>query len=165
MNLREWFGNLAPRERLLVSIAGVMTVVAVVVVGGIRPLASGRQAALEQLADRQAVLADIERVAARFGPQAGGSAPAASPSGESLVVLVDRTTRSRGLAPYLKRNEPDGEASIRLRFENAPFDELVAWLAELQSAQGIGVVSASADPGEAPGRVSANLQLARAASH
>lgn len=163
MNVREWFDGLAPRERLLVTIAAAMTLVALVVVGVLRPLASGRKAAVEQLADRQAILADIERVAARFGPQAGGAATAAQPSGESLVVLVDRTTRGRGLAAYLKRNEPDGNASIRLRFENAPFDDLITWLAELQATQGIGVVTASADPGDGPGRVSANLQLSRAA--
>jgi general secretion pathway protein M len=161
MNLRERFEGLAPRERLLVTLAAALTLMAVVVIGAIRPLANGREQALEQLADRQSVLADIERVAARFGPQPG-AASAAQPSGESLVVLVDRTTRARGLATYLKRNEPDGEASIRLRFENVPFDELVAWLAEAQATQGIAVVTASADPGDAAGRVDVNLQLSRA---
>jgi general secretion pathway protein M len=163
VNAREWFESLAPRERVLVAAAAVLTLFAVIVMGAIRPLASGRKAAVEQLADRQAVLEDIERVAARFGPQPGVAGAPTQPGGESLVVLVDRTTRTRGLAPYLKRNEPDGEASIRLRFENAPFDDLIAWLADVQATQGIGVVTASADPGEVAGRVSASLQLSRAA--
>jgi general secretion pathway protein M len=163
MDLRVWFAGLAPRERILVLAAGVVLLVAVLVIGVVRPLAGARAAALAQIADKQAVLADLERVAARFGPQGGAAAREAQPSGESLVVLVDRTTRGRGLAPYLKRNEPDGNASIRLRFENVPFDELAAWLVELQATQGIAVATANADPGEAAGRVTANLQLARAA--
>lgn len=162
--LRTWFDRLAPRERLLVTVAAVMTLVAVVVIGGVRPLVASRKEATARLADRQAILADIERVAARFGPQAGAAQAKAQPSNESLVVLVDRTTRARGLAPYLKRNEPDGAASIRLRFENASFDDLASWLAELQTSQGIGVVSANVDPGEATGRITANLQLSRAAA-
>lgn len=162
MPLREWFDGLAPRERLLVSCAAALLVFAVVVIGVIRPVVSGRSRAQDQLADKRAILADIERVAARFGPQAGGSGVAAQPSGESLVVLVDRSTRSRGLGPYLKRNEPDGSANIRLRFENAPFDDLVNWLVEMQVTQGISVVNATADPGQDTGRVSANLQLSRA---
>lgn len=162
MDLRAWFDGLAPRERVLVAAAAVIVAFAVVVIGVVRPLAGARAAALAQIEDKQAVLADIERVAARFGPQAG-AARQAQPSGESLVVLVDRTTRSRGLAPYLKRNEPDGNASIRLRFENVPFDELASWLVELQATQGIAVATANADPGDAAGRVTANLQLARAA--
>jgi general secretion pathway protein M len=161
MELREWFERLAPRERILVMVAGALLIIAVVVIGALRPLAVGRQRAAEQLADKRAVLADIERVATRFGPQSPG-ATAAQPSGESLVVLVDRMTRSRGLAPYLKRNEPDGASSIRLRFENAPFDELVGWLVEMQVSQGIAVVNATADPARDAGRVSANLQLSRA---
>lgn len=161
-DMRAWFAGLAPRERVLVSLAAALTAVALVVIGGVRPLLASRTAAASQLADRQAVLADIEKVAARFGPQSAAAGAPAQPSGESLVVLVDRTTRARGLAPYLKRNEPDGNTSIRLRFENAAFDDLAGWLAELQTSQGIGVVSASVDPGEAPGRVSANLQLSRA---
>jgi general secretion pathway protein M len=160
MSPGEWFQTLAPRERVLVTIAGALLVAAVVVIGAVRPLASGHKRATEQLSDKRAVLADIERVAARFGPQSSG-AVAAQPGGESLVVLVDRMTRSRGLAPYLKRNEPDGDASIRLRFENAPFDELIGWLVEMQATQGVSVVNATADPAKDTGRVSANLQLSR----
>ena len=162
--LRTWFDGLAPRERILVAAAAALTLIAIVVIGGIRPITSSRKSAVSGLADREAVLADIERVAARFGPQAGGASATPHPSNESLVVLMDRTTRARGIAPYLKRNEADGNTSIRLRFENAPFDDIAAWLADLQSTQGITVVSASVDPGEATGRVIANLQLSRAAA-
>lgn len=161
--LQEWFDSLASRERLLVSAAGVLTVIAVLVVGIYRPLTAGYRTASQELADKRAVLADIERVAARFGPNAAASVATAQPGGESLVVLVDRTTRSSGIAPYLKRNEPDGNISIRLRFENAPFDELMGWLIEVQTGYGISVTSATTDPAQEVGRVNANLQLARAA--
>jgi general secretion pathway protein M len=161
VSLRDWFEGLAPREKVLVAIAASLLVLAIIVIGAVRPLAAGHKRASEQLADRRAILADIERVAARFGPQGGGSATP-QPSGESLVVLVDRMTRSRGLAPYLKRNEPDGVTSIRLRFENAPFDDLINWLVEMQVAQAVSVVNATADPGQEAGRVSANIQLSRA---
>ena len=156
---RQWFERLAPRERLLVSAAAAVLVLAAAVLGVFRPLSAATSSAAQQLADRRAVLADIEHVAARFGPRAGTAT--AHPTGDSLVVLVDRTTRGRGLAPYLKRNEPDGSDSIRLRFENVPFDELIAWLAELQASQAVTVASANADPGPDGGRVSANLQLSR----
>lgn len=163
MSPREWFDGLAPRERMLVSAAAVLLVFAVVFIGILQPVVAGRSRAAEQLADKRAVLADIERVAARFGPQSGAGATAGQPSSESMVVLVDRTTRSRGLAPYLRRNEPDGTANIRLRFENAPFDDLMGWLVEMQAVHGVSVVNATADPGKDAGRVSANLQLSRAA--
>ncbi len=160
-DIRQWFTGLAPRERLLVASAASLTLVAVVVIGVLRPLAASRAAAQAGLEEKRAVLADIERVAARFGPNAGARAAPVQASGESLVVMVDRTTRAGGLGAYLKRNEPDGDSSIRLRFENAPFDEMVRWLAGLQATQGIGVIAASIDPGQDVGRVNANLQLSR----
>jgi len=103
-------------------------------------------------------------VAARRGPQrpGRGAAPAAG-SNQSLVLVVDRTTRSRGLATYLKRNQPDGDDTIRLRFENAPFDNLVGWLGELETAYGLAAVSADIDAGGEPGRVNCNLVISRAA--
>ncbi len=159
--IQDWFNALASREKVLVGLACALTVFALIVMGVIRPLASGRDAATQAVADKRAVLADIERVAARFGPNAGASAAATPPSAESLVVLIDRTTRSSGLGAYLKRNEPDGNSSIRLRLEDAPFDELMAWLVGLQATQGISVIAATTDPGKEPGRVNASLQLSR----
>lgn len=159
--IRTWFDSMAPRERVLVGSAAVLTLVAIVVIGLLRPLAASRAIAAEAVESKRAVLADIERVAARFGPNA--PAGTAAPTTESLVVLIDRSTRARGLGTYLRRNEPDGEASIRLRFENAPFDELVAWLGELQASHAIGVMAASADAAQDAGRVNANLQLSRTA--
>lgn len=161
MILQDWFNGLASREKILVTIAAAFAALALVIVAVIRPLASGRARMEESIVDKRAVLADIERVAARFGPNAGAQATAVQPGNESLVVLIDRTTRSSGLGGYLKRNEPDGTASIRLRFENAPFDDLVAWLVELRVTQGISVTSATTDPAQDAGRVNASFQLSR----
>ncbi len=163
MRIREWFDTLAPRERWLVMLAVGLAVIAVIVMGAIRPLTSSRSRLMDQLAEKHAILMDIERVAARFGQAGGATGPASPSSGESLVVVIDRTTRSRGLGGYLKRNEPDGVASIRLRFENVPFDDLVGWLIDMQATHGVSVINASADPAQGAGRVSANLLLSRAA--
>lgn len=161
MGVQDRFFALAPRERVLVAVAAVLALMATVVLGIVRPLAQNREALETQQAEKRAILSDIERVAARFGKAGGAAATAAQGSGESLVVLMDRTTRSRGLSAYLRRNEPDGANGIRLRFENVPFDDLVGWLGELQSAYAVSVASASADPAQDPGRVSVSLQLSR----
>ncbi len=162
MPIARWFETLAPRERLLVAAAGGLLLLAMLTIGLLRPLAASHRRLNEQLLDKQSILADIERVAARFGQVGAGTATASQSSGESLVVLIDRTLRARGLGGYLKRNEPDGPASIRLRFESVPFDEFIGWLVEMQSGHGVGVTSLSADPA-ATGRVNASLQLTRAA--
>ena len=76
-------------------------------------------------------------------------------------MLLDRSTRERGLGSYLKRNQPEGANGVRLRLENVPFDELTGWLAEVQARHGLAAVSASFDPSGEPGRVNSNLVLER----
>ena len=76
-----------------------------------------------------------------------------------FVVVIDRSTRERGLGTYLKRNQPEGANGVRLRLENVPFDELTAWLAATQSQHGLTADSASFDPSGEPGRVNSNLVL------
>jgi len=156
--LQQWFDKLAPRERWMVMAGALFALVAIIFALGIRPLYQARNAAAERIAEQRRLLGDIEQVAQRFGPQAGPTAQTQA-SGESVIVLVDRSTRERGLSSYLKRNQPEGNGGVRLRLENAPFDELLLWMSELQSGQGLAAVSASFDPAGEPGRVNANLVL------
>ncbi|MDJ0927709.1 MAG: type II secretion system protein GspM [Gammaproteobacteria bacterium] len=159
--LRDWFSDLAPRERLLVSAAAVLLVLAIVVLGAVRPLNSKAARNAEIVADREALLAELDEVAARLGPQRGGGNPVAASGGQSLVLIVDRTTRGRGLAEFLTRNQPDGDNKIRLRFERAPFDTLIEWLVELQVRHGLSAQSANIDKAPDRGRVNCNLVLTR----
>jgi general secretion pathway protein M len=158
--LSEWFQGLAPRERVLVAAAAVLAAVAVLYAGVVEPVYGARTRAAESVARHRALLADIEGVARRFGPQT--ARPLASGSADSLVVVVDRSTRESGLAAFLKRNQPEGAASTRLRFENAPFDQLLEWLAVAQSKDGLRATAATFDPSGEPGRVNSNIVLSRA---
>ncbi len=161
MNLapvQQWFDKLAPRERWMVMAGGLFALAALIFALGIWPIYQARDAAMERVAEQRRLLTDIEQVARRFGPQSGPSAQAPV-SGESVIVQVDRSTRERGLSSYLKRNQPEGNGGVRLRLENAPFDDLLLWLSDLQSRQGLAAVSATFDPAGEPGRVNANLVL------
>jgi general secretion pathway protein M len=159
--LREWFEQLAPRERVLVLIASGIIVLALIVVLGIRPIISQSKRGHELVEDKRELLTELREVAARLGPQSGAASPVGGNSTQSLVLVIDQTTRSSGLAQHLKRNQPDGADSIRLRFENAPFDTLITWLNTLQNQHGISVTSANIDSAPQAGRVNCNLTVAR----
>lgn len=157
--LREWFDKLAERERWLVLAAAAFAAFALVYALGLQPLYAARGRAAAEVEARRSLLNDIEQVAGRFGPQGISTGPVPA-NGESLVVVIDRSTRERGLGAYLKRNQPEGANGVRLRLENAPFDDLTAWLADVQARYGLTAVSASFDPSGEPGRVNSNLVLA-----
>jgi len=159
----DWFEQLAPRERLLVTVAGALTIGALIVTLAIRPLFSQAALAEQRVNDKQALLLDLERVASRLGTQRGaGAAAVAGPDNRSLVVLIDQTTRAAGLAGFIKRNQPDGNDSIRLRFENAPFDSLLSWLTDISARHGLSADNANIDSAQESGRVNCNLVLTRA---
>ena len=160
--LRAWFEQISPRERVMVVAAAALLIIAIVYLAGFRPLlvSAARNQAL--VSDQQELLGELSQLAARRGPQRGAVGAGAGRD-QSLVLVVDRTTREKGLATYLKRNQPDGSDSIRLRFEDAPFDNLLSWLVDMQSTYGVGAVSANIDSSRSPGRVNCNLVLSRAA--
>ena len=83
---------------------------------------------------------------------------------ESLVVIVDRSTRETGLATALKRNQPVSDDEIRVRFENASFNQIMAWLGLLHSNYGIEIDNAAFETMTEPGRVQASLVLKRGKS-
>ncbi len=160
-SIQTWMSSLAPRERLLVSIAAVLTVIAVVVLGIVQPLTRKADRSQEIVTEQEALLDELEQVATRLGPQRGATANPGTTSSQSLVLIVDRTTRSHELAKFLARSQPEGNEKIRLRFEGAPFDRLVEWLIEAQERYGLAVESANIDQAAEVGRVNCNLVLIR----
>ena len=155
-----WYKGLQSRERLVVLGGGIAVVVAIlyVAVFALAKSVNGRQA----LVDRKQQdlvwmrsMANTVRTAANERP--GGM------SGESLVVLINRTAQQTGIAAALTNQAPQGENSIRVRLEHANFDAVVGWLGLLEQQFGIQTESASLDRGDKLGIVNASLVLTRGA--
>jgi len=162
MNVRQWVEELAPRERRLVYLAGVLVAIAAVYLIVVLPLQGMSSRGVARVDKKAADLAWMQQVAPQVMAAAGGGTAAAS--SESLVVLVDRTGRESGLGSSVRDQSPSGEHGLRLRLEGASFDVLVAWLASLQQQHGVTVEAATIDAASAPGLVNASLTLAHGAS-
>ena len=80
-------------------------------------------------------------------------------SGENLVVLIDSSARESGLGKSLASTQPTGAKSLRVRFDRAPFDGLMAWLARLSQSHGVQVESAEIEFAGEAGLVNAGLVL------
>ncbi|MCE3285750.1 MAG: hypothetical protein K0R70_2006 [Steroidobacteraceae bacterium] len=156
--LREWLANLSVRERNLVYGAGALAAIALLYLVLVLPFTTTTSKMASRVEQKSADLAWMRSQAPHAMAAAGMTQ---SRSGESLVVVVDRTAREAGLGTALRDQSPSGNAGLRLRLEAAPFDTLVTWLANLQQQHGVGIEAATIDAA-GPGLVNATLSLTQA---
>lgn len=162
-NIRVWFDGLQPRERWLVIGAAVLVVLTFIYLFVLEPFYTAVAAQQERVAKKQADLAWMRSVAGDVIALSHDAPMAAAPTGESLVVLVDRAARECGLSSALTGQTPTGATGIRVRLERAEFDKLVVCLANLQQGHAVSIESATIDRTSEPGFVNASLVLNRAA--
>jgi general secretion pathway protein M len=157
--MKDWYFGLEPRERLVVT-AGAVVVTLLLFWGLVLSPIYGASAATAQRVDeKRATLAFLRTAAAELAGAPALAAQGPDMSGQSLVVVVDRSARSAGLGGALTRNQPVGEDGIRVRLENAAFDALATWLGTLNSSAGLTIETASFERAPDDGRVNATLTL------
>jgi general secretion pathway protein M len=157
-DLRAWFNGLAARERAIVVGGAAVLVVLIVYAGVVEPL-SERHARIEREAAQQWALAawmnQVGDSVRRAGPTRVGG------NGDSLFAAVDRSVRNTALAGSLQRVQPEGQQTVRVWLDNAPFDEVVRWVGALERDQGVVVSAMTAERTQNAGRVNARLTLER----
>lgn len=152
---KNWYTGLAPREQEAVrwgSLGGALLIVAGILLQSHAAIGRLEKRVASKRADEayvQSVLPELR------------AAPVPQGDGQSLVVVVDRTTRDAGLGMHVRGTEPAGTTSVRVRLEGAPFDNCVAWLLRVQREYGITVQAASFERTGTPGAVNASVTLAR----
>jgi general secretion pathway protein M len=159
--MRDWFESLEQRERLFVTLGGVVVVIALFWGLVWSPLDKGHRELQQRVTTWERSLAEIRPLASMPQPQNGSRPAVAAGSAQSPVVIVDSTLRTHGLGQP-KRSQPTPNG-IRVEFENVAFDKLVVWLGDLSHRYGMEIQagSLSAATRESPGRVNATLTLER----
>ena len=160
--MRDWYGSLAPRERLFVGVGAFA--VAVIVLYGLLwvPFDKSHEQLASDVEAWQRSLTELKPLKAILGSQPGNARVVAPAGNQTPVVIVDQTARSRGLDRALRRSQPTTSTAIRVEFEDVAYDDLVLWLGDLSSQHGLvmqqGSFSRSAT---GIGRVNSTLTLER----
>lgn len=156
--MRAWLERLEPRERWILGGGAVLA--ALIVLWGLiwLPLEHASAGLQQSVNDKRALLSDLRRAGALHRGAASSRRPALT---KSLVVLVDQTARAQGLASSFTGTRPDGSTGISVSFQDAAFDDILAWLAQLHTTYGIHVESASFTGAEQRGLVTGQVFLRR----
>lgn len=156
--MKEWFAQLNQREQLSLVVLGFVVGLYLLYMLAWAPLADKR----EQLAlQNQGIARSLQQVDAMASEvlrlREGGGV---NTSQRNLTALINQTTSRRGL--QVSRLQPNSRGDIQVRLEAAAFDELLAWLDEIENREGLLVTEVAITQSGAGGRVNATIRIAQA---
>jgi general secretion pathway protein M len=161
--MMEWWLSKTQREQLMLITAGAAMLVFLLYLLAWQPFTEAIEQNHQRVISKQATLqwmeenlGEVQRL--RRQQNSGGAAA----TNEALLTLVDRTSKQNQLRQQIQRIKPQGENSVQLWVEQAPFDTLMKWLGELSERYGILIDTLNIDRQNDPGVVNARLVLQRA---
>lgn len=160
--MKEWFTSLAPRERLLVTIAGIVTLAGLFFLLVWEPLVTANDNLEQQVISAQELnnwLTDVEDQAVQL--RRSGQRNSIKGRDQSLLSLVDETSRNAGLGNAVRRIQPEGGDQAVVTLEEAGFNQMLFWLSNLEKEYGIRATALTVSRGEKTGKVQARMTLKR----
>ncbi|MEE4252237.1 MAG: type II secretion system protein M [Alcanivoracaceae bacterium] len=153
-----WFSQREPREQLALKVLAVALTLVLLVALIWQPLVSSHADAKAEYARNSRLHAWIEdNSAAIRGASQGGNRPTA-PAGDWIAQL-SRSAATAGVD--LRGFNPEGDQSVRIQIEAQPFADVVNWLQQLESGQGIRVATAEFSSTSSSGLVNLRATLKR----
>lgn len=155
--MKEWFAGLSQREQLSLVMLGFALGLYLLYMLAWAPLAERRdqltvqnQVTAESLQRVDAMVSEITRL------RAGGGAISAQ---RNLTSLVNQSTNRYNL--QVSRLQPNSRGDIQVRLENAIFDDLLAWLDEVENREGLLVTEVAITRAGDSGRVNVSIRIAQ----
>ncbi|MDH5545702.1 MAG: type II secretion system protein M [Gammaproteobacteria bacterium] len=165
--IKQYWQQLNPRERLLLGVAGVVLGLMILFLGILEPVMDEAKSLEKQVEEQRKLLKWMEDSAQevkRLTRSSGTRKAAVGAGGQSLLGVIDRTAKAGNLGDAMKRVEPDGGDKVRVWLEQASFDDVVTWLENLERNYSLQIESVAVDKENAPGRVNVRLVFAGGAS-
>ncbi len=156
--MQQWIKNLSRNEQLMLLVGAVVIVLYILFVvilqpmsGSVAALENKNQVAEESLQNVKALAAEYKALnAAGFGSSGGGNE-------QNLTRLIDSTVKKNQLA--MSRFQPSSSGDVQVRFENAAFSNILAWLNELETDNGVLIRDLSVTNGSAVGLVNVSVRV------
>lgn len=157
--MKEWWNNLALREKQLVSIGGIFLVLFLIYFFLWSPLNQKVASLRSQIRQNQDLLAWMKDTDKEIQSLEKTSAPKPNRSGGSLLSLVQKQVEHSSLSGSLSQLHQVESDSVQLTFKKVDFDKLIAWLIEVTQQEGLVITQLTVTPSGTPGIVGADLIL------
>lgn len=155
--MKEWYEGLNQREQVSLLVLGIVLALYLLYALLWSPLADERDElivqnsnAAQSLQRVDAMVSEIMRLRDEGGPNIAR---------RNLTALVNQSTARHSLE--VSRQQPNSRGGIQVRLENAAFDDLVAWLDQLENREGVLVTEVAITQTGNSGRVNATVRIAQ----
>lgn len=153
--LRQWFQSLARKEQLYLMVLAPLLIAYIIYVLFWQPLVRENQQLATANSAAQLQLQRVQQLSAEYRAlQAKGVHGVAE---VNLPRLIDTSVARYQLS--LKRMQPSASGDVQLRFEDVSFNQLLAWLHELEFEYAVVVKDLSITPTDKAGMVSSSVRL------
>jgi general secretion pathway protein M len=156
--MKQFIANLSDRERILLTVGGGGALIVLLFLITWVPFSRHVGQLRDTVTAQHELRAWMQQAAAEV-KQLRGSAPTRNGAGQSLLAAADSTARQQGLAAAMKRVEPEGTDKVRIRLEQAGFDDMTRWLELLTRDYGVRIESVTVEGRNQTGTVDARLTL------
>jgi len=158
--MKDWFLSLTQRERIMVQIAASAVVIFMFYLIVLDPISTNYTNNKKNVAEATQTLEWMYSAEREVKQLRGGRLLPDQPQGKQFILsMVDRSVRKAGLAGVMKRVQPEGDSGVRVWFEDAAFDELIKWLATIESKHGLLVNEINFEKTESTGLVNVRVFL------
>jgi len=155
--MKAWWQQLNNREQRLVAAVSVVVFIFLFYSLVWQPLNESIAKSTKKLARQQTLLSWVSSETQRYKLAKGNSSNKQSKG--SLSSVVNRTAGTNGIS--ITRMQPQGD-NLQVWIDNIAFDQLLQWLAQLSSDEGITVGAIDLSRGEQTGQVRVKrLQLGK----
>lgn len=160
--MKAWFNSLVPRERMLVLAAGIVTLVGLFFLLVWEPLVTANENLEQRVISAQEMNNWLAGVAVEADDlRNSGRQTRLKGQNESLLSLVDQTSRAAGLGEAVRRIQPEGDNQAQVSLEQAGFNKMLFWLNDLEKTYGIRASALTLTRDEKPGQVQVRMTLTR----
>lgn len=155
--MKTWFAGLTQREQLSVLVLGVALALYLLYALVWSPLDARRDALARQNAEIAESLTRVDAMVSELLTlRESGAKPGAR---RNLTSVINQSTRRLQLP--VSRLQPNSRGEIQVRLENAPFDDVLGWLYEMEFGEGLLVREVSITEAGSVGRVNATVRVAQ----
>lgn len=158
--MKAWLMTLSQRERYMVISAAVVVFTFVLYLVVIQPINEKYTSLEKNIRTSENTLQWMKQAAQEIKTLGGLNSIPVHQNGKQFILgAIERAAKNSSLSGVMKRVQPEGKNGARVWFENAPFDQLLVWLNDMESEHGLTVTDINIEKQTGPGLVNARVLL------